>query len=73
MRDHGYNTCAVIAGDALAFILAGDRGPEVAFVKPQSRGLVTPLEGKYSVDRRCEVLLQRDASCKQRSINGYVY
>ena len=60
IRDHGYNACAVIAGDVHAFnafILAGEHGPEVAFVEPQTDGLVTALEGQYSVDRRCEVLI----------------
>ena len=60
IRDHGYNACAVIAGDVHAFnafILAGEHGPEVAFVEPQTDGLVTALEGQYSVDRRCEVIL----------------
>ena len=60
IRDHGYNCCAVIAGDVHAFnafILAGDHGPEVAFVEPQTDGLVTELAGDYSVDRRCEVII----------------
>ena len=60
IRDHGYNACVVIAGDVHAFnafILAGEHGPEVAFVEPQTDGLVTELAGEYSVDRRCEVII----------------
>ena len=60
IRDHGYNSCAVIAGDVHAFnafILAGEHGAEVAFVEPQTDGLVTELTGEYSVDRRCEVII----------------
>ena len=60
IRDHGYNACAVIAGDVHAFnafILAGEHGPEVAFVEPQTDGVVTELAGEYSVDRRCEVII----------------
>ena len=60
IRDHGYNACAVIAGDVHAFnafVLAGEHGPEIAFVEPQTDGLVQDLTGEYSVDRRCEVLL----------------
>ena len=60
IRDHGYNACVVIAGDGHAFnafILAGEHGPEIAFVEPQTDGLVTELTGEYSVDRRCEVII----------------
>ena len=60
IRDHGYNACAVIAGDVHAFnafIVVGQNGPEVAFVEPQTDGLVAELSGEYSVDRRCEVLI----------------
>ena len=60
IRDHGYNACAVIAGDVHAFnafILVGQDGPEVAFVEPQTDGLVTELTGEYSVGRRCEVIV----------------
>ena len=60
IRDHGYNCCAVIAGDVHAFnafIVVGQHGPEVAFVEPQTDGLVSELSGEYSVDRRCEVIL----------------
>ena len=60
IRDHGYNACAVIAGDGHAFnafILVGEHGPEIAFVEPQTDGLVTELTDQYSVDRRCEVIL----------------
>ena len=60
IRDHGYNCCAVVAGDVHAFnafIVVGDHGPEVAFVEPQTDGLVTELSGQYSVVRRCEVIL----------------
>ena len=61
IRDHGYNACAaVIAGDVHAFnafIVVGQNGPEVAFVEPQTDGMVAELSGQYSVDRRCEVLI----------------
>ena len=60
VRDHGYNCCGVIAGDVHAwnmFVLAGDSGPEIAFIEPQTDGLVTVLDGNYSVDRRCEVII----------------
>ena len=60
IRDHGYNCCAVVAGDVHAFnafIVVGQDGPEVAFVEPQTDGLVAELSGQYSVDRRCEVLI----------------
>ena len=60
IRDHGYNCCGVIAGDVHAwnvFVLAGDNGPEIAFIEPQTDGLVIPLEGNYSVDCRCEVII----------------
>ena len=60
IRDHGYNCCAVIAGDVHAFnafIVVGQNGPEVAFIEPQSDGLVAELSGEYSVDRRCEAIL----------------
>ena len=60
IRDHGYNCCAVIAGDVHAwnaFVLAGRNGPEIAFVEPQTDGLVAELAGDYSVSRRCETVL----------------
>ena len=60
IRDHGYNCAAVVAGDVHAFnafIVVGQNGPEVAFVEPQTDGLVAELSGKYSVDRRCEVII----------------
>lgn len=60
IRDHGYNCCAVIAGDVhawCAFILVGEKGPKVAFVEPQTDGVVTELTGNYSVEKRCEVLV----------------
>ena len=60
IRDHGYNCCAVIAGDVHAFnafVLAGESGPEIAFVEPQTDGLVAELSGDYSVDRRCEAVV----------------
>ena len=60
IRDYGYNCCAVIAGNGhawCAFILAGTNGPQVAFVEPQTDGLVTDLTGQYAVDRRCEVII----------------
>ena len=60
IRDHGYNACAVVAGDVHAFnafIVVGQNGPEVAFVEPQTDGLVAELVGEYSVDRRCEVII----------------
>ena len=60
IRDHGYNCCAVIAGDVHAFnafILAGENGPEIAFVEPQTDGLVAELTGDYSVSRRCETVV----------------
>lgn len=60
IRDHGLNSCAVVAGNShawCAFILVGDHGLEVAFIEPQTDGLVTDLIGQYAVDKRCEVLL----------------
>ena len=60
IRDHGYNCCAVIAGDVHAFnafILAGANGPEIAFVEPQTDGLVAELAGEYSVSRRFETII----------------
>ena len=60
IRDHGYNACGVVAGDVHAwnaFILAGENGPTVVFVEPQTDGLITELTGQYSVGRRCEVLI----------------
>ena len=60
IRDCGYNCCAVIAGDVhawCAFILTGLNGPKIAFVEPQTDGLVTDFSGQYAVDRRCEVII----------------
>ena len=60
IRDHGYNCCSVIAGDVhafCAFVLAGENGPEIAFVEPQTDGLVAELSGDYSVSGRCEAVI----------------
>ena len=60
IRDHGYNCCAVIAGDVHAwnaFVVVGENGPEIVFIEPQTDGLVTELTGQYAVDNRCEALL----------------
>ena len=61
IRDHGYNCIAVIAGDVhawCAFILARRDGtPMVAFVEPQTDGIVAELTGMYSVANRCEVII----------------
>ena len=60
IRDHGYNACGVVAGDVHAwcfFVVVGEYGPEIVFIEPQTDGLVENMEGNYSVDRRCEVLL----------------
>ena len=60
IRDHGYNCCVVVAGDVhawCAFILAGNDGPEVVFVEPQTDGLISELTGNYAVNTRCEVII----------------
>ena len=60
IRDHGYNCIAVIAGDVhawCAFILVGPDGPRIAFVEPQTDGLVAELTGNYAIEKRCEVII----------------
>ena len=60
IRDYGYNCCAVVAGDVHAwnaFLLNGENGLEVAFIEPQTDGLVEDLDGMYSVQNRCEAIL----------------
>ena len=59
-REHGLNCVIVVWGDKHAFnavVLAGDNGPEIVFVEPQTDGLVTELTGSYSVANRCAVLI----------------
>ena len=58
--EHGVNGCMVVWGDGHAFnafAVAGDNGPEIVLVEPQSDETVTELTGAYSVERRAEVLL----------------
>ena len=57
---HGVNGCMVIWGDGHAFnafAVAGESGPEIVLVEPQSDEVVRELTGAYSVERRAEVLL----------------
>ena len=57
---HGMNSCGIIAGDGHAwvfFVIAGEGGPEIEFVEPQTDARIEWLEGAYSIERRCEVML----------------
>ena len=57
---HGVNGCMVVWGDGHAFnafAVAGESGPEIVLIEPQSDEVVTELTGAYSVERRAEVLL----------------
>lgn len=60
IREHGYNCVGVIAGDVHAwnfFVLVGKNGPKIAFVEPQTDGMVPELTGDYSIENRCEVII----------------
>ena len=57
---YGVNGVGVIWGDGHAFnffVVAGGDEPEILMVEPQTDAKVDTLEGNYSVEHRCEVLL----------------
>ena len=59
-REYGINGVGVVWGDVHAwnfFVIATDRGLQIMMVEPQSDIHVTDLIGKYSVKKRCAILL----------------